>query len=200
MIERGQLSRVLEDPPQVQRAFEAGPTGAEPTPGGGESPFAEERARGYREGREQARQELEQELATVRAALVQALEQLARAQEELSRRLEDRLLELVATAASRLLRREVEQGEPLVLRAIQEASAVLPERVRLSVRVNPADAPAVREALAEAVAGGRMEIVADAAVSRGGSLVECEAGRVDATIERAEQAIREALVGEGAPP
>jgi flagellar assembly protein FliH len=156
---------------------------------------AEARERGYREGRERAKEELAREVESARSELSAALQRLARLEAELTAKHEAALLESLVEAVSRVVRRQLEAGDPVAARALEEALASLPDATTYRARLHPDDLPSVTESLGSEVEAGRLELVADATIRRGGAIVECEAGRADATLETAEAAVAAAIRG-----
>ena len=115
-----------------------------------------------------------------------------------------------AAAALELLR-AAEARDRLLAAArgdLLDAAAALAERAlsvargrrRVSLRVNPADAGRIRAARSLPPA---VDVREDASVSRGGVLVETEAGELDGRLEAQVEALRralDALDAEGGPP
>jgi flagellar assembly protein FliH len=67
----------------------------------------------------------------------------------------------------------------------QEAvNAVVLSARHLCLKVHPDDLPLVAEGAAEPLAARQVRLVADAAVARGGCVVDSDLGRVDAQVER----------------
>lgn len=161
-----------------------------------------ERARqeGYREGRLEAERELEHELERVRTRVVETLKHLADLECELTRRHENLLLEIAIDAASRIVRERLEAGDPMAARALAEALMTLPAAATVRARLNPADLERVADRVRGEVDAGRIELVADADISPGGVLVMSAVGNVDARLETAMAAVREAALGDGEAP
>jgi len=93
---------------------------------------------------------------------------------------------LALEVARKILGCELAEREGAVADLAARAIAEARERREVTLRVNPADAAAVR------AAGGRLEALLvraplalreDPAIPRGGAIVETEAGRIDARIE-----------------
>ena len=197
MGDRRRSHRVLEDPRHV-----APPFGTERVDASDEhapDPLLEAveggRVEGYRQGRERASEEMARELEGVRRELASSLERLANLESILSQRFEARLLEIAIEAASSIARQRVEAGDPIAARALEEALATLPDSTSVRARLHPEDLGVVEQSLRAELQAGRLELVADETLPRGGTIVECDAGRVDATIDTAEQAVRAAVVG-----
>lgn len=94
----------------------------------------------------------------------------------------------VAVSATRLARQvvrtELKTHPQLVQAVAQEALDTLLQSARhVSVRVHPDDHALVAQGVAEALRSSGARLLADAAVSRGGCLVESDVGVVDASIE-----------------
>lgn len=170
----------------------------DPAPGGSD-PLAEARAAGFAEGiaegRRRALAEIEADHRAALERLAVSLGALARLEETLVRRHEQRLLDLVLEAASRVVRRRIEEGDAVARRALEEAMESLPASAGLRARLHPSDVEPVARELSAEVDRGRIEIVPDASVSRGGVILESAVGTVDATLETALAAVRAAAMG-----
>jgi flagellar biosynthesis/type III secretory pathway protein FliH len=190
--------RVLDAPPHVERPFTPRGTTADASPEAALARAREQaRSDGYREGRERAAAELARELEALRDALAEALRRAAELEQRWTREHEARLAELALEAASRIARRRIEAGDPVAADAIREALGELPDPTSFRARVHPDELTSVAERLRAEIDAGRLELVGDASVSRGGAALEMAAGRVDATVETAERAVREAVFGSG---
>jgi flagellar assembly protein FliH len=99
--------------------------------------------------------------------------------------------------AEALLGRELAAVEPgaAARDAVRRALALAPEGRPVVVRLSPADAAVVSAASSAEQLGGGREIrwVADPAVEPGGSVVECDATRIDAQLGPALARVREVL-------
>ena len=186
-------------------------------PGGGEHPraFPEERRledeggnpvdeayrRGVEEGREEGRraalEEIDTERREERAAVTAALAELAALRQRTLEDLESRILRITLDAASTIVRHRIDDGDPVAVRALAEALGSLPEGTAVRARLHPDDVPAAKQELSRELSQGRLELIADDAVRRGGCRIETDAGDVDATIETAEAVVRDAALPDG---
>lgn len=194
MSGRSRRSRILEGLEDPRRAFPPGTV--EDDVEDGVDPAEEAYRRGLQDGREQAMQEMEAELAERHREIQEALKQLAVLEETLTADHENRLLEVTLEAASRIVRERIENGDPIAVRALREAMESLPRSTTLKVRLHPQDMEHAAATLAKEIESGKVEVVEDDAVSRGGCFVETPVGKIDATLETAEQAVRDAVTGE----
>ncbi|HZY04566.1 MAG TPA: FliH/SctL family protein [Anaeromyxobacteraceae bacterium] len=151
-------------------------------------------------GRERERVLAEAEEAGHRAGLARAAAALARGAAERDRLLRaaaEDLVRLAVEIARAVLAREVERDGSIEAVAARALEAVR-QRREVTVRVHPGDAPALRREagrLGGLVARApALAIREDAAVGRGGLVVETEAGTLDARIETRLQAVEEALM------
>jgi flagellar assembly protein FliH len=102
--------------------------------------------------------------------------------------LESAMAESVAASAAALARQVVRselatRPELVATVAAQAVEAVLLSARHIRLHVNPADLQLVQQGAADALAARGARLMADAAVARGGCIVESDLGRVDATIE-----------------
>ncbi len=146
----------------------------------------------YAVGVEQGRAEAEE---AARVALASALEALWLATEEIRASeqrwlatLEDNVAALAAGAARHVVAREVRADDALVRELAERAVAEFPQDHPIAIRLHPADAATVKQALAESGRTGDTRWIPDARVERGGVILEGRDrivdGRVDTALER----------------
>jgi flagellar biosynthesis/type III secretory pathway protein FliH len=157
---------------------------------------AEAAARGREEGIAAAHELL----APARDALVAGAEELAALRAALAAQAELRAVELGVAIARKVLGAALGADPALVKEVVLGALRSTTERERLVVEVNPEDVELVRASVADAAAQlgvGRLEVVAERRVARGGCVVRMEDGEIDATIAeqlvRAEEVLMEAF-------
>ena len=193
MSDSSRSNRLIPYRDGLPRPFPGGPEGRSP----GELPETEsadpvreafERgvAEGKNLGREEALRQAEADLARQREHLQEALKNLASLESTVLREYESSLLDVALTAASKIVRDRIDRSDPVAARAVQEA---------IDVRLNGADLQEVRKALQDEIAEGRIELVEDNSLTRGGCVLDTSAGSIDATVETAENAVRESARG-----
>lgn len=163
---------------------------------------AEARARGILEAAEAERDRIRAEAAEQgrRDGLARAGAVLAAAAAARDRRLASAEREIAALAldvARKVLGRELARDPSAVADLAAQAIAVARDRREVTLRVNPADAEAIRAAAGRLAAAltraAGLDIREDPAVERGGAVVETEAGRIDARVETQLAALARAL-------
>ncbi|MBZ5637256.1 MAG: hypothetical protein LAO51_00715 [Acidobacteriia bacterium] len=193
MPERRRSPRVLE------RAETAGRPFAEVLSATLEDPMAAAAARareeGWAEGHRQALAEVEEERDRFRAEAAASLKRIAEAEGSLTRQHESILLEIALEAGSRIARARIDRSDPVAARVVREALEALPPSASARARLHPSDLESVGRELAGEVERGRVQIVADEALTPGGCVVESSVGTVDATVETARDAVRDAALG-----
>jgi len=132
-------------------------------------------------------------LARAGAALVAA----AAARDRRLAGAEREVVALALDVARKVLGRELAQDPGAVADLAAQALAVARDRREVTLRVNPADADAIRAAAGRlgallARAPG-LDVREDPTVERGGAVVETEAGRVDARVEAQLAALARAI-------
>jgi len=162
--------------------------------------IARARSDGQAEGRRELLAEIERERAAQTREVKEALGRLADLEESLTRRREAVLLEIALEAASRIVRERIEAADPVALRAIREAMEALPGSTTLRARLNPADLEVLARELSGEIDRGRLELIPDQSITRGGCVVETAVGTVDATVETALDALRAASLGSTEEP
>ena len=158
---------------RLQRAWDAGHAAG----------YAEGHAAAARVGHEQLDQYVTgqgRENADHLASVAQALgERLARCEQNLARQ----VLDLATDLARQMVRRELALRPDAALPVVREAVSLLVADGRpIAVRLHPDDLQVVQSALREAFPGATLQWLPDAAVERGGCLVECGGAVVEGTL------------------
>jgi flagellar assembly protein FliH len=156
--------------------------------------FATGYAQGERAGMEAGNKRAEAMLRRLAATL----EELAALRQTMIRQTEQQMVELSLAIARRILRREVMLDGDLILAMARVALDRLGEAASTTIRLNPEDCALTLQRHGDNSLGSRVRIVADAAVSRGGCLVESEFGFIDAAVEAQFDQVMRALIGERA--
>ena len=157
---------------------------------------AEAAARGREEGLAMAGDVL----GPARDALLAAVAGVEALREELETAAELRSIELAVAIARKVVGAALTADPALVAEVVQGALRATTARERLVVEVNPDDVDLVRDAIGEPAARlgvGRLEVVGERRVARGGCLVRMGDGEIDGTVgeqlARAEEVLREAF-------
>lgn len=166
----------------------------------GESARAEGYAAGHAEGLAAGRAAAEAAAAEL-SALCQAMAAPFREQESVL--LAD-LTALVSRVATAVVRRELETSAAVIEGVVAEALEAMGDiEGTIRLRVHPLDYRRAREFLAGIESGQPVELLEDAAVSRGGCLLSTPVSFLDASLERrledSLQALREAADGSTEP-
>ncbi len=155
--------------------------------------------KGFADGVAQATAKFEEQAAAMRSEMCAAVKQLVSLEEERLHEAARLLGDLALQAATQMLRQKIEDGDPVATRAIEEAIGVLPPGVSMRARVHPDDVDGANKDLDGEVSSGKLTLVGDASVTRGGCVIESDAGTVDATVETAVAAAADALTGSAEP-
>jgi flagellar assembly protein FliH len=108
------------------------------------------------------------------------------------------VIELASAVASKVVQRTVEADDDLVVRSVREALRCLNRVNRLTLRVHPADLRVVESfqpefsVLLDTTCA--ITVVEDASVSRGGCIMDTDAGAIDARIATRLSEIKLALL------
>lgn len=132
-----------------------------------------------------------------RGAAAAALALAASERDRLLASAEREIAALVLALARKVLGRELAEREAAVADLAARALAEARERREVALRVNPADAPAIRAAegrLGAILVRATLDVREDPAVPRGGAVVETEAGRIDGGIEAQLEHLGRALL------
>lgn len=155
------------------------------------------REEGYRQGMEEGRKAGLESVNREAEALQQVMRSLAPFVEGLDAGLEEELVTLAVTVARQLVRRELRADPGQIVAVVRDAIAVLPasER-RIRLHLHPDDARIVRDALHLSELDQPWQIFEDPTLTRGGTRVETEVSRVDATVESRLNAVIGEVWGE----
>jgi flagellar assembly protein FliH len=166
------------DPPSLREMPVKVPTASEI-----EAMHQAARDEGYRDGLQQAKEEMRR-LATLNDALAA---QSAAFEGDLA----EAVLGLSLTLARQMVREAIAVRPELLLPVVRDALAALVSNVKDNVlRLHPSDLDLVRRHLADDIARGAWRLVADDSIEAGGCRIDAANGRVDATLaERWSQAL-----------
>lgn len=146
--------------------------------------FEAERLRGHAEGRQEAQLEQAERM----------IEQVTRAVDYFGR-VEQRMVELVMQAVQRVIGDFGDRDR--VVAVVKGALAVVRNQKQVTLRVAPAQVPAVHEAQNELLAAfpgvGYLDVVPDARLAADACILETEIGIVEASIDGQLQALRQAF-------
>jgi flagellar biosynthesis/type III secretory pathway protein FliH len=140
----------------------------------------------------------EAQLAPVREALAGVVDGVASAEERFLAAAELRSVELALALAEKIVGAALDVRPELVVEIVTGALRRSVERDRLVVEVSPDDVELVRASVTEAadrLGVGRLEVVAERRVARGGCVVRTSEGEIDARIseqlDRAGELLRD---------
>ena len=154
-------------------------------------------ARGVIDGQQAAAADATARLDAMAAELATAIRDLAAVRGDLMRRAERDLVRLALAMAERVLHREVTHDRDRLVAMARLAIDRLGENVAVRLQLNPADLEAIRTAGALDV-GKTVEVIADAAIARGGCLVTSAFGTIEVGIEAQVREMTRELLGDDA--
>lgn len=130
---------------------------------------------------------LEQQLATALPAIGKIVAAVEQSRDAWMRQWESSLLRLAGAIAARVIRRELSADPDIPLAYVREALELTSDAGEITLRLHPDDAHTLHGAISE-IAGqlgrlGRVEIVSDDQVARGGCLLTTQFGAADQRIE-----------------
>lgn len=149
-----------------------------------------------REGLELGRAEGLREYKQKQAELQELIKALARPLEALDERVEQQLAQLALGIGQQLSAHRLQQHPEDIIDIVKAGLELLPvssEPTR--IKVNPADAAILKEAGA---LDQRIELLEDAAIARGGCLLQSGSSTVDRSVHARLQQVVSQLFGEGA--
>lgn len=152
------------------------------------------RQEGYQRGLEEGRAEAQREREHKAAQLAQLFDALARPLDDVDSEVERDLAALAVRIARQVVGNAVTRQPEALVPLVRELIAMMPASTRtLSIRLHPADAALLHEALGDNDERG-WRIDEDASVGRGGVRLHSEASDLDASLDaRLDAAIDAAL-------
>jgi len=154
--------------------------------------FEDGRTQGLKLGRAESKEAIDR--------FAEVVDQLLERQRALVQENEAALVDLAVAVARRIVGASAEVRREPVLLAVSDCLGYLRDRTRVTVKVNPKNLEAAREARKEWVESiegiGALTLEADPSVSPGGCVVETDAGDVDARIEERLAMLHTALLEE----
>lgn len=203
--ERQFFADEIEEP--IVEGFDAAQDDAEPLPdpeeilaaarAEAEEKVREAYAEGLRRGEQRGLEAFQAEAGDAIAVVERAAEAVREHRERFIQSLEPQVVGLVRAMAERVVRREWRQDETVVLRMVSQSLGAIADAQRITIRVHPGDAAAVREHRGELFEGlaamPSVSIAPDESIERGGCVVETESVVIDGTLQSQLDKILEAL-------
>jgi len=157
--------------------------------------------RGFREGYETAWQSFQQQVKLNTESLnrfAQIVEQLTQEQKRLQQEIDSAVIALALAIAERIIKREVQLDETIVLKQIKDAIKRVIGVERVKIRIHPEDEKTIREHKPELLMAAdsvREAIIeTDEKVERGGCILESDSGNIDARLTTQLKALETALL------
>ncbi len=153
-------------------------------------------AQGYEQGQKDGEQLGRKQFTVGLQHLESVLENLKKESAALAIKYEAQMVQTCLIVAGRLLERQVTEDDELMARVLTASLQRAVEGSSIIVHINPRDRENLEDEFLSrlsAPGGNKIEIRANASVSRGGCLIETEFGLIDATIESRWKAMVEAI-------
>jgi len=175
-----------------------GPPKDEPPPAAPEPPkeedieerIAQREREAYEKGFEQGQKDglalEERQMKEKAGQLEKLMDALAGLKEEIYRDTEEEIVRLCMAIARKILRSELKKGSYDIGGTIRAAMRYLVDTSRVQIRISPEDMEEVSgliPALASDTKAGRIQILEDHAIQRGGCILQTGFGNVNATVE-----------------
>jgi flagellar assembly protein FliH len=128
--------------------------------------------------------------------VAQTVEELSQLRRTITRDTQAQMVQLALALAKRVVQRELSLDPDLVAALAHVAVQRLGEQVAATIRLHPEDYATVLSHRGEQWEGAQVTLVPDAAVQRGGCIVESEFGIIDATIDAQFAELSRALLGD----
>lgn len=132
--------------------------------------------------------------------VAQTLESLAQLRRTIIQQTEHQVVDLALTLARRVVHRELTLDPQLVAALAHVALERLGERAPATIRLHPDDYATVLAQRGEQWEGAQVTVVPDAAVARGGCLVESDFGMIDGSVDAQFDELTRSLLGDEVAP
>lgn len=179
MISSSYLPETMPSDPDPGPAQET----AEPAPVDTEHLLKDARRQGFEEGQAAARQSAAAQIETMQMKLARTVEELTGARLRYRREAEQDVVALALAVARRILHRELTVAPEALLGLVKAALEKMEIREVHRARVSREDAPMVRKLFEQMGVPQHVEVIADAALSRGGLVIESSRGMLDASVD-----------------
>jgi flagellar assembly protein FliH len=132
--------------------------------------------------------------------VAQTIESLAQLRRTIVQQTEHQVVDLALTLARRVVHRELSLDPQLVAALAHVALERLGERAPATIRLHPDDYATVLAQRGEQWEGTQVTVVPDAAVARGGCLVESDFGMIDGSVDAQFDELTRSLLGDEVAP
>jgi flagellar assembly protein FliH len=150
--------------------------------------------KGLDQGRAAAAQEAAAQLKPLLERFAATINELSSHRRQLRRDAETDVVKLAIAIGRRVLRRELATDPDAMRGLVKAALEKLEGREIERVRVNPADAAAVKQHLEQARMAAKFEVVPEPRLERGAAIFETSRGNLDASIETQLDEIQRGLI------
>ena len=149
---------------------------------------------GYREGQEAGQLATATTIAEMTAQFAELIGNLQVSLAHIDQHVAEQVLSVALEVAAQVLRGAINTRPELLLPVIREALSALPlHHAHVVIRMNPADAPLIRQQIGEQLSQTGAQIIDDPEVSPGGCQLVAGASEVDATIETRWRRVLESI-------
>jgi flagellar assembly protein FliH len=153
-------------------------------------------AKGYEQGERAGAEAGAKRAEAMLRRLADTIQELADVRRAMIRETERQMVQLALAIARRVVRREVSIDSELTLTMARVALERLGDSTAVTIRLHPDDFEATCRQRGALLAGSHVTVTPDAAVSRGGCLVQSDFGYVDASVDAQFQELARALLVE----
>ena len=144
---------------------------------------------GYQAGKQETLQAIQQELEQVRNNVQAIVHSIPARIDEAIAQTEPQLLALTLALAKKIIHAETRQNPEVISNVLQAALEKVKNQTVIAIRMHPEDIELVSPQFDD----GRVELIPDKSVERGGCIVETDLGELDATIETQWAAVEQEM-------
>jgi flagellar assembly protein FliH len=143
--------------------------------------------KGFAQGEKSGVELGQKRLEAVIDQLKKLVKEIGRQRERLHKTFEKEMLDLVLSVARKVVHREVEQNQEVILSTLRESLRSLVDQRKVIVHLNPVDYQHIltpsesSQAILDETEG--LKLIKDPSIARGGCYLETSFGDIDATIE-----------------
>jgi flagellar assembly protein FliH len=194
-VDFGQLTPVAapEPAPSMEQAARKARALVAAAEGEADRIRSEAQAAGHADGFAAGRAEVLAEMQPTVVAIAELLSAVRELESSHADRVEARAVELAVAMAEKVVAGAISVAPERLVDVVRGALRTMIERERVTVLVNPADVPLLREAMPD------LDVHEERRVARGGALLRTAQGEIDATLDTKLSRAREAVVAELSP-
>jgi flagellar assembly protein FliH len=154
--------------------------------------------KGLEEGQAQGQMVAIKKMDPLFNTLAKAIDDFKKMRQQIIEKNQDQIIEILFLIAEKVIHREIHESPEIILDIVKEACRHLTETDEIRLRLHPSDFEFIRDIerlLSKHLNGGRdINFIEDAALDRGGVIIDTEFGEIDASIRSQIEHMKEVML------